>query len=132
ERCNLRVWSDYTGWNETKSGLPAIYPVTDGFTPVEKSSIEKIAVLGNYGAGLEGIVLAEQFNGKGSVLLSGFDLVRRTGLDPIADRLLLNLIAYNGTVKGHEVHPLITSTIVWGDYETEKGILTGVNSGLLV
>lgn len=131
-RRHLRVWSDYTDWNETKENFPAIYPVTDGFMPIEKSSLENIAVLGNYGAGLEGIVLAEQFNGKGSVLVSGFDLVRRTGLDPIADRLLLNLIAYNGTVTGHELHPLITSTIVWGDYETEKGILTGVNSGLMV
>jgi len=132
ERRNLRVWSDYTNWDETKNNLPAIYPVTDGFTPVDKSALDKIAVLGNYGAGLEGVALAEQFNGDGSVLLSGFDLARRTGLDPIADRLLRNLIAYNGTNGGHERHPLIRSTIVWGDYETENGVLTGVNSGLMV
>src|SRR5690606_14482801 len=79
QRRNLRVWSDYTNWDETKNNLPAIYPVTDGFTPVDKSALEKIAVLGNYGAGLEGVALAEQFNGDGSVLLSGFDLARRTG-----------------------------------------------------
>ncbi|MCA1481507.1 hypothetical protein, partial [Bradyrhizobium sp. NBAIM08] len=30
-RENLRVWSDYTGWDETKEGFPAIQPVTDGF-----------------------------------------------------------------------------------------------------
>lgn len=131
-RRHLRVWSDYTNWEVEKDGLPAIYPVTDGFMPADKASLSQIAVLCNYGAGLEGVALAEQFNGKGSLLLSGFDLVRRTRVDPIADRLLLNLIAYNATDEGHEPHPLITHTIVWGDYETEKGILTGVNSGLMV
>ncbi len=131
-RRNLRVWSDYTDWDERKNGFPAIYPVTDGFMPAEKASLAQIAVHCNYGAGLEGMALVEQFDGKGSVLLSGFDLVRRTGIDPIADRLLLNLIAFNATNEGHELHPLITHVIVWGDYETEKGIVTGVNSGLMV
>lgn len=131
-RRNLRVWSDYTDWDERKNGFPAIYPVTDGFMPAEKASLAQIAVHCNYGAGLEGMALVEQFDGKGSVLLSGFDLVRRTGIDPIADRLLVNLIAFNATNEGHELHPLITHVIVWGDYETEKGIVTGVNSGLMV
>lgn len=132
QRRNLRVWSDYTDWNETKENFPAIYPVTDGFVPVDKASLGSIAILCNYGAGLEGVALAEQFNGKGSLLLSGFDLVRRTGIDPIADRLFLNLVAYNATKETHEPYPLITSTIIWGDYETEKGVLTGINSGLMV
>ncbi len=132
QRKNFQVWSDYTNWNEDKAGFPAIYPVTDGFMPVHKEALESIAILCNYGPGLEGTVLAEQFIGQGSVLLGGFDLVRRTGLDPVADRLLLNLLAYNSSDQEHELHPLISNTIIWGDYETEKGILTGINSGFMI
>lgn len=132
QRRNLQVWSDYTGWNETKENFPAIYPVTDGFIPVNKASLGSITILCNYGSGLEGVALAEQFNGKGSLLLSGFDLARRTGIDPIADRLFLNLVAYNATKENHDPYPVITNTIIWGDYETEKGILTGINSGLML
>ena len=131
-RRNLQVWSDYTDWNEKKEGFPAIYPVTDGFIPVDKASLKINAIICNYGAGLEGVAMAEQFIGKGSLLLSAFDLARRTGIDPVADRFLLNLVAYNAMKDNHELYPLITNTIVWGDYESEKGILTGINSGLIV
>src|SRR5690606_20520051 len=39
----LRMWSDYTHWDETKPGLPAIYPVTDGFVLAAKEDIGKVA-----------------------------------------------------------------------------------------
>lgn len=131
-RRNLRVWSDYTGWDESKAGFPAIYPVTDGFVLDNKSDVEHVAVLANYGPALESLALAELFDGPGSILVCGFDLTRRTGLDPIADRLLLNVLEYMGKSADHARYPLITSPIVWGDYATEKGVLTGINSGLLL
>ncbi|MBI5769997.1 MAG: hypothetical protein HZA93_19635 [Verrucomicrobia bacterium] len=134
DRRRLQVWSDYTGWDETKKGLPRIYPVSDGFVLTDKSALRHTAVLANYSVGLEGLALAEFFppNGDGSVLLSGFDLVARAGLDPIADRLLRNLVAYATQREGHERHVLIEAPIVWGDYETERGVLTGINSGLML
>lgn len=132
KREQLRVWSDYTGWDESKNGFPAIYPVTDGYVPVNKKDLEHIAVLGNYGVALEGITIAEIFDGKGSVLLCGLDIVNRTQLDPVADRMLLNLLNYMGDGKSHDRYPLITAPIVWGDYASEKGLITGVNSGLMV
>ncbi|AWO00586.1 glycosyl hydrolase family 2 [Chitinophaga alhagiae] len=131
-RERLRVWSDYTGWNESQPGFPAVYPVTDGFVPVHKKDLEHIAVLGNYGMALEGMALAEFFDGKGSVLLCGLDLAARAGIDPVADRMLCNLAGYMAGTQGHHRYPLITAPIVWGDYATEKGVLTGVNSGLMV
>src|SRR5690606_32626883 len=73
----LRVWSDYTNWNETKPGMPAIYPVTNGFILEDKNDVAHTAILANYSVGLEGIALAEIFKGKGSVLISGFDLLNR-------------------------------------------------------
>jgi hypothetical protein len=132
KRDQLRVWSDYTDWNESKKGFPAIYPVTDGYVPVNKKDIKHIAVLGNYGVALEGITIAEIFDGKGSFLLCGLDLVNRTELDPVADRMLINMVNYMGDGKQHDLYPLITEPIVWGDYTSEKGILTGVNSGLML
>ena len=51
--------------------------------------------------------MCEMFDGTGSVILSGFDLVNRAGLDPAADRLLANLVAYTASKDGHPVHPLI-------------------------
>ena len=132
KREQLRVWSDYTNWDESKTGFPAIYPVTDGYVPVNKKDIQYIAVLGNYGVALEGITIAEIFEGNGSVLLCGLDLVNRTQLDPVADRMLINIMNYMGDGKKHHRYPLITEPIVWGDYTSERGILTGVNSGLMV
>jgi len=46
--------------------------------------------------------------------------------------MLTNLVAYTNNPNGHEKYPLITEPIKWGVYETEKGVLTGVNSGLMV
>ncbi len=131
-REELRVWSDYTNWTESKPGFPAVYPVTDGFVPDNKEDIGSIAVLANYGVALEGIAIAEVFDGKGSLLLTGLDLARRAGIDPIADRMLANMIRYAAGNEAHDNYVLITAPIVWGDYATEKGVLTGVNSGLMV
>jgi beta-galactosidase len=132
DRRQLRVWSDFTGWDEQKKGFPRIHPVTDGYVLTQKTDIRNVAVLANYSQGLEGIALAEFFTGEGSVLYSAFELVARAGLDPVADRLLRNLISYTATREGHERHVLIDAPIVWGQYETEHGILTGINSGLML
>ncbi len=129
DRTELRVWSDYSDWNETKSGFPAIYPVTDGFMISNKEDVGNTAVLANYSSGLEGIALAEFFEGNGSVMLSGFDLTKRAGSDPVADRLLRNITGYMAGDDRHEKYVLVDAPIRWGDYESEKGILTGIYSG---
>lgn len=130
-RNNLKVWSDYTNWNETKKGFPAIYPVTDGFMLADSEGIGSTSILANYSSGLQSIAIAEQFMGKGSIILTGLDLVNRLGFDPVADRILLNTIGYASSDNGHSVYQLITSPIIWGEYETEKGIITDLYSGFL-
>jgi hypothetical protein len=132
KRENLRYWSDYTGWDESKPGFPAIYPVTNGFVLENKNAIASTAILADYGPALDGIAIAEMFQGKGSVLLCAFDMAHRAGTDPVADRLLKNLVAYAGTESLHKAYPLINSPIIWGDYASERGLITGINSGLLV
>ena len=131
-RENMRVWSDYTNWDETRPGFPSIKPVTDGFCLQNSDDVDSTAILANYSSGLQAIALAEQFQGKGSILYCGLDIARRTAIDPVAARLLANLVAYTKSANGHEPYPLITSPIIWGEYETEKGLITDVYSGLLV
>ncbi len=131
-RDHLRVWSDYTNWDETQKGFPAIKPVTDGFTLQNNNDVAVTAILANYSSGLQGIALAEQFIGNGSIILSGFDIVNRTAIDPVSERLFANLVNYAATSTGHERYPLITSPVIWGEYETEKGVVTDLYSGFLV
>jgi hypothetical protein len=133
DRYRLRLWSDYTGWDETKPGFPAVYPVTNGFKLTDANDLKHTAILANYDRGLEGVALCEMFDGKGSVILSAFDLVDRIGLDPVADRLLANLVAYAASpMDAHERRPLVEQPIVWGDYPTERGVINGPLNGLVV
>lgn len=131
-RENMRIWSDYTNWDETKAGLPAIKPVTDGFVLENKEDVANTAILANYSSGLQGIAIAEQFMGNGSLLLCGLDISNRTSIDPVAARMLLNMVSYAASATGHEQYQLISSPIVWGEYETEKGIVVDAYSGFLV
>ncbi|MEO5579444.1 MAG: glycoside hydrolase family 2 TIM barrel-domain containing protein [Gemmatimonadaceae bacterium] len=132
DRDRLFLWSDFTNWNESRAGVPQVYPVTRGFVITDAKSLGKAAVIANYDHGLEGIALAELFDGKGSVLMTGLDIVSRIGLDPVADRMLANIVSYMSSPTGHESTQLIDSKIVWGDYASERGLLTGVYSGFLL
>lgn len=131
-RDRLRLWSDYTGWDQTQPGFPRVYPVTGGIQLADPSALARTAILADYDRGLEGVALCEMFDGEGSVILSGFDLADRAGLDPAADRLLANLIAYAAADDGHEIHPLIEQPIRWADFPSERGTVSGSLNGLLV
>lgn len=130
-RRRFRLWSDHTGWDQAQPGFPKIYPVGSGFKLVKPEALEHTAILADYDRGLEGVALCEMFDGAGSVILSAFDLVNRACLDPVADRLLANLVAYAATTAGHEIHPLVESPIHWGDFPTERGVACGSLNGLL-
>lgn len=127
----LKLWSDYTDYDETKAGFPAIYPVTNGFS-VRKADMEHTAVLANYSRNLSGTALCEMFKGKGSVVLSGFDLVGRSGVDPMADLLLRNIVNYLTSGQSEDACMLVEESIWWGDYTSERGIVTGANNGLVL
>jgi hypothetical protein len=132
DRRRLALWSDYTSWDQTKPGFPRVYPVTAGFQLQQTEALARTAILADYDRGLEGVALCEMFDGAGSVILSGFDLVNRAGLDPAADRLLANLVAYTASKEHHAVYPLIEQPIIWGDYPTERGLVCGSLNGLIV
>lgn len=127
----LKLWSDYTGYNETMEGFPAIYPVTNGFS-VRKADMGRTAVLANYSRNLSGTALCEMFGGKGSVVMCGFDLAGRSGVDPVADLLLRNVVGYVACGKSEDACLLVDEPIWWGDFSSERGIVTGANNGLVL
>jgi hypothetical protein len=132
DRDRLFLWNDFTNWNETKPGFPQVYPVTRGFVLTNPATFGKVSVIANYDHGLEGIGLAELFDGSGSAMVTGFDLVSRSGSDPVADRMLGNLVRYMASRDVHQVRDVARDKIVWGDYASERGAVTGVYSGMLV
>jgi hypothetical protein len=131
-RYRLAWWSDYTGWDETKPGFPQTFPIKYGFKLTQPEALTHTAILADYDRGLEGVALCEMFDGKGSVILSAFDLVDRTNLDPAADRLLANLVMYLASDGPREVYPLIEKPIKWADYPTERGLMPGPLTGMVV
>jgi hypothetical protein len=126
----LRLWSDYTGWDASKKGFPEIFPVKYGFKLVDEQTLGRVAILADYDRGLEGVAVAEFFDGEGSAIMTGLDLIPRAGLDPVADRMLVNLVNYLVAADHSDTQPLIEGPIVWGDYPTERGVLTGPVHGL--
>jgi hypothetical protein len=131
-RDRLFLWSDFTHWDESKPGFPQVYPVTDGFVLTDPQTLSRAAVIANYDHGLEGVALAELFDGSGSAIMTGLDIVDRAGLDPVADRLLVNLVRYMAGDVEHINALSFDSAITWGDYASERGVLTGIYSGLIL
>jgi beta-galactosidase len=132
DRDRLFLWDDFTNWNEKKPGFPQVYPVTNGFVLTDPRTFARANVIANYDHGLEGIALAELFDGSGSAMVSGFDVVNRSGIDPVADRMLSNLVRYMASRDAHQVREVARDKIVWGDYASERGAVTGAYSGMLV
>lgn len=127
----FKLWSDYTSYDESKPGFPAIYPVNTGYD-ISRSDLKNVAILANYSRALAATALTEMFFGKGSVLLSGFDLINRCGKDPVADKFLSNMIHYMLFSEAHEVYVGINDSIIWGDYASEKGIVNAPCNGLML
>lgn len=136
DRDRLFLWDDFTNWNEHDPGFPQVYPVTRGLAFTDPSTLGNAALIADYDHGLQGVALAELFYapqpGAGSAMVTGFDLVDRAGLDPVADRMLVNIVRYMGSSAPHEATQLAGDRIVWGDYASEHGLVVGVYDGLLL
>lgn len=127
----FRLWSDYTDFDESSPGFPAVYPVTNGYL-VNEADLSQVSVLADYSRNLSATALSEIKCGKGSVMLSAFDLTSRIGQDPVAEKLFINLMNYAASDQSPEIFPFVDHIIFWGNYESEAGIVSGANSGLII
>lgn len=127
----FRLWSDYTGFDESKTGFPAVYPVTNGYL-TDQADLTQVSVLANYSRNLSATALSEIKCGEGTVLLSAFDLTSRIGQDPVADKLFINLMNYATSDQVPDFFPLVDRTIFWGNYQSEAGLISGANNGLII
>jgi hypothetical protein len=46
--------------------------------------------------------------------------------------MLINLVRYSALTNNHDIHPFIDSPIHWGDYTSERGVITGPANGLVL
>lgn len=77
----------------------------------------------------------------GSVFISGLEVAARAFTDPVAARLLVNMVHYAASHDAHHPSPMVTGfdpdsaspvTIAWGDYFSENGTVSGTRNGMVV
>lgn len=116
-------------WNHAKSS--SNFPVTSVFN-VSADILKETSVLANCGPALENSVVLEYFTGKGSIIFSQFEVVDRAGHDPIAAKVLLNLVDYlqDGS---HVFGQKVTGDIIFADFESEAGLFpASLKQGMVI
>ncbi|MFS8617642.1 MAG: hypothetical protein FWJ85_12535 [Solitalea sp.] len=109
---------DFFLWNPM--GELSGFPVTEVFD-IESSVLEHTSVLANCGYMLEYQVILEHFREKGSILFSQFELIGRVRKDPIAARVLKNLIDYLQTGH-HAIGMQLAGDVRFADLDSEAGL----------
>ena len=123
DRKQLRLWSDSSDWTLKKEGLPENEPVNTLLRLQDADALGSTAVLANFGRGLEYMALAEVFRVQGSVILSGFDFERFVGFDPIAGKVLRNIITYAADELQHTLVPPAKASVKIGSPSDEDGLI---------
>ena len=132
KRYHLRLWSDPRGWNTNMAGYPHVFPAWLALRAKNRADLGRLAVLANSGIGLADVCLCEMFDGDGSVLVSSLDCVSRSHTDPVAARMLMNLVLYTADPGAHVCRVRVEDPVCWGDYASERGLITGPLHGFVV
>lgn len=110
--------------------VPDIYPVLACLKPTTAADMKCARVWAACDQLLGGWALVELYQGKGSVLLSQFRLVERVGNDPIAAKLLSNLISYCASGRSPGLLDL-TKPIRWDHEAFRVGAFQSPEQGFL-
>lgn len=137
-RANASIYKDMTDrdlryWNElgrTADGTPDICPVLSLLAPASVDELASARVWASSGALLSGAALLEVFHGKGSIVLSQFRAVERVDSDPMAAKLLANLVTYTTTDKSAGLLDL-TQPIRWDHDAFRCGAFVSLLQGFL-
>jgi len=105
-------------WNQTKRA--SNFPVTS-VVNINAAQLEQTAILANCGPVLENAVVLEYHTGKGSIIFSQFELAERVSNDPVAAKVLSNLVEYLGT-ENHSFGRIVNGDITFADLDSEAGI----------
>lgn len=109
---------DFFLWNQTPhaSGFP-VMTVFD----IRAEVLDSVSVLANCGHMLQYPVVLEYFRGKGSILFSQFELMERAIHDPVAQKVLRNLIDYLHADK-HTLSVQLKTNVLLADLDSEAGL----------
>lgn len=125
--------SDLRFWNcvsESPDGTPDISPVLSPFKPASVDDLHCVRVWASCDRLLSSAVIIEVFEGSGSVILSQLRCVERVEHDPIAARLLANLIRY-AMKANHTGLPSLDKPVQWNLEAFRTGIFVSNLQGLL-
>lgn len=88
---------------------------------IDQAALADIEVMANAGSHLRRAVIAECFRGKGSVIYSQAECVSRGGDDPVADKVLSNVLSY--LVSGeHSFGEQSGWKVNFADFVSERGL----------
>ena len=130
EADQLIYWSDPQPGDLGTRGRPHVLPVTAGVSLERSATGGHVDVLALYGPDDEAVALVEWYVDNGTILISGFELVPRAQRDPIADRMLANIVAYVCSPHKKPALPKLDRAIEWGNARTEASIISGTVNGL--
>ena len=151
-RAEMMRWNDISGFQEATvvagaDDVPLQSPAAmtlaldttaddAGLHARNKRFRQASAILGSRGMGLQHNAALDMTSSSGSVaLFIGFGLVGRIDSDPVAVSMLANVVEYGASAsRSQPLHPAFSAgeTVTWGNYASEKGLVTSNDNGLLV
>jgi hypothetical protein len=140
-RTNYRRWNcskDWDGYSSADIGLVDYFlsfQNYDTFGAILEHAypedLDHCAVLANFGPNLMCVAMVEVFEGKGSYLVSAFNIISRIDDDPVAQKTLSNMISYMRN-PNHEKHITHEGPIIFGNFESERGVICSPMQCLMV
>lgn len=110
--------------------IPDVYPVLTALKPTTVADLKSARVWAACDQLLSGAAIIELYQGKGSIVLSQFRTVERVKDDPIAAKLLSNLISYAASGKSPGMLDL-TKPIRWDMDAFRVGAFESLKQGFL-
>jgi hypothetical protein len=124
---DLRIWNEL---DRADDGTPDICQVVAAFSFADAKDLGKCRVWASCDRLLSSHATVEVFQGKGSIILSQFRCSERVNDDPIAARMLLNLVSYAQSAE----HPGLIDLCVpvkWGLEAFRTGAFVSTVQGFL-
>lgn len=111
---------DFFLWNNISQNSNDSFPVKFPFY-IKPTALEHSTILANCGHHLQFPVVLEYFKGDGSVIFSQLECISRAGNDPVAAKVLVNLLEYLASDE-HNFAPQVGWEVRFADFVSEKGI----------